>query len=69
VERLGRQTSMHYFSRSGETGMNSTKTCRDTLRRICVFASGAICDSRSAFLCVQGVKRRHTNFHSRVGLV
>jgi hypothetical protein len=33
-----------------------------------VFASGGICGSRSAFWCVQGVKRQHTIFHALVGL-
>jgi hypothetical protein len=38
------------------------KAHRDTSRRTCVFASGAICGSRSVFLCVWGVKHRHTIF-------
>jgi hypothetical protein len=36
------------------------------LLRACVFASGVICGSRSAFRCIQGVKHRRTIFHARV---
>jgi hypothetical protein len=35
---------------------------RETLHRTCIFASGEICKSRSAFHCGQGVKHRRTNF-------
>jgi hypothetical protein len=41
----------------------------DTLRPTCVFASGGICGSRSAFRCVWGTKHRCTIFHAQVGLV
>jgi hypothetical protein len=63
------ETSTHYFSCSGGTGTDSTKRSRDTLRRTCVFASGGIYGSRSAFRCDWGMKRRCTTFHARVGPV
>jgi hypothetical protein len=47
----------------------SIKTCRETLRRTCVFSSGGISGSRIAFRCVRGMKRRHAIFHARVRLV
>jgi hypothetical protein len=34
----------------------------DTLHQTCVFASGRICESRSAFRCIRGPKRRSTFF-------
>jgi hypothetical protein len=39
------------------------------LRQTSVFASGGICGSRSALLCVRGAKRRRTIFLARVGPV
>jgi hypothetical protein len=42
---------------------------QDNLRRICVFASGGISESRSAFWRLQGEKHRHTIFPAWVGLV
>jgi hypothetical protein len=42
---------------------------RDTLQQTCVFPSDAICGSRSAFRCVQGVKRQSTIFLAPVGPV
>jgi hypothetical protein len=66
---LGREMSTHYFSCSVGTGMDSTKKRRDNLCRICVVASGGIRGSRGAFLCLRGVKCRHTIFHARVGMV
>jgi hypothetical protein len=34
----------------------SIKTCWDRLRWTCVFASGVMCRSRSAFWCIRGAK-------------
>jgi hypothetical protein len=39
------------------------------LHQTCVFASGGICRSRSAFRCIRGAKRRHAILHAWVGLV
>jgi hypothetical protein len=41
----------------------------DTLCRTCVFTSGGICGSCSAFRCVRGTKHRHSIFRAWVGLV
>jgi hypothetical protein len=45
------------------------KARQDTLRQTCVFASGRICVSLSAFWGIGGVKHCRTIFHSQVGLV
>jgi hypothetical protein len=66
----GRETSTHYFSCSGGSNTDSAKkTHRDTLRRTCVFASGGICESLSAFGWIWGMKHRCTIFHTRVSPV
>jgi hypothetical protein len=53
---------MHRWSRC-----NTKEVRRVTLRQTCVFASGAICGSRSAFYYVWGMKRWHTTIHTRLG--
>jgi hypothetical protein len=45
------------------------KARRDTLHQTCVFESGGIGGSRSAFQCVRVAKHRCTIFHARVGPV
>jgi hypothetical protein len=45
------------------------KADRDMICRTCVFASGGICGSHSAFPCVRAMKCRHTMFHIWVGPV
>jgi hypothetical protein len=62
------ETLTHNYPCLGGPGAVSIKKRRDTLCRNCVFASGAICGSYSAFWCVWGAKHRHTIFHARVGL-
>jgi hypothetical protein len=43
--------------------------CQDTLLQTCVFTSGGICGSHSAFQCIWSTKHRHTIFHARLGSV
>jgi hypothetical protein len=57
-----RETSTHYFSCSGGTGMDLIKAHRDMLHQTCVFASGGIYGSRSTFRCIWVVKCRCTIF-------
>jgi hypothetical protein len=64
--RLGRETSTYYFLCSSGIGTDSIKARRDTLCRTCVFASGGICRSRSAFRCIQGMKWWRIIFHAQV---
>jgi hypothetical protein len=52
----------YYFSRSCGTGTDSIKAHQDTLCQTCVFASGGISGSLSAFWCVRSMKRRRTIF-------
>jgi hypothetical protein len=61
------ETLMYYFLSLVGTSTYSTKTHRDPLHRTCVFASGWISGSHSAFWCARGWKHRRTIFHARVG--
>jgi hypothetical protein len=61
--------SMHYFSCSGGTGTDSTKSAsRHIMPNLC-FASGGICRSCSAFWWIRSTKRRRTLSHAQVGPV
>jgi hypothetical protein len=61
----GHETSTQYFSCSGETGMDATIMAPRHVTPNCVFASGWISGSRSAFRCVHVVKCRPTFFMLR----
>jgi hypothetical protein len=39
----------------GGPGVDTKKMHKDTLRQTCVYASGGICGSHNAFLCVWGM--------------
>jgi hypothetical protein len=60
----GHETSTHYFSFSGETSTDATIMAPRHVTLNCVFASGGICGSRSAFWCVRVAKCRCTIFHA-----
>jgi hypothetical protein len=65
----GHESLTHYFSCSGETGTDATITAPRHVTPKCVFASGGIFGSRSAFWCARVAKCRGTIFHARVGAV
>jgi hypothetical protein len=60
--------ALFFLLRWGRCGFRK-KACCDTLRRTCVFVSGGICGSHSAFQCIWAVKRGHTIFHAQVDSV
>jgi hypothetical protein len=64
----GHETSIQHFSGSGGPRVNPNKRTRNTFYQTCVFASGRMCGSRSAFWGIQGMKCRRTIFHAQVGL-
>jgi hypothetical protein len=49
--------------------MDSTKSAPGHVSRTCVFVSGGICGSRSAFSYVRAMKSRRTIFHALVSPV
>jgi hypothetical protein len=64
--RPGHETLTHYFSCSGGTGTDLTKRAPGHIMlNLCFFASGGVCGSYSALLCIQEAKCRRTNFHAR----
>jgi hypothetical protein len=60
---------MHYFHARVVLVQFPNNARRVKLRQTCIFASGGIFGSHSAFHCVRGAKRRCTIFHARVGPV
>jgi hypothetical protein len=62
----GRETSTYNFSCSARPFAVSKKVRRVSLCQTCVFASGGIYRSCSAFRYVWGTQRRHTIFHAQV---
>jgi hypothetical protein len=66
---LGHEMSTHNFSFSGGPGAVSINSSLGHVTLNLVFASGAVCGSRSAFRCVSAMKHRRNIFHARAGLV
>jgi hypothetical protein len=54
---------------SGGTDIDSTKSTSRLVTRTYVFASGGICMSRSAYLCIHGTKSQNTIFDAQLGLM
>jgi hypothetical protein len=67
--RPGRQILTHYFPSSVGPSADPTGNTLGHVSGNTCFASGVICGSRSAFMCVQKVKRQRTIFHAQVGPV
>jgi hypothetical protein len=65
--RLGHETLTHYFLCSGRPLRIPQKAHRDMLRRTCVFTSGGLCRSSSAFWCIRDAECQPTIFHAQVG--
>jgi hypothetical protein len=66
----GARKTTHYFSCSGGTGTDLTKSpSRHVMPNFYFFASGWIYRSHSAFRYVRGMKSRHTIFLASVGPV
>jgi hypothetical protein len=59
----------YYFSCSGGTSTDLTKSAPRRVTLNIGFASGGFSRSRNALWCLRGVKCRRTNFHIWVGLV
>jgi hypothetical protein len=63
------ETSTDFFhARIGPVRIRQ-KAHWDTLCRTCIFVTGGICGSHSAFSCIRSAKHRRTIFHARVTLV
>jgi hypothetical protein len=63
----GAQMLTHYFSCLGGTGAVSIKARWDWLCRICVSASGGICGSHRALLCVRGTPTHYFSCSAGTG--
>jgi hypothetical protein len=60
---------MYYFSCSGGTGTDSTKSALEHVMPNLRFSTYGIYGSRSAFRCLWGVKLQWNIFHARFGPV
>jgi hypothetical protein len=65
----GRGGGGHPSSFASPTSGFHKKCVGTRYAKLVFFASGGICESRSAFRCIWDVKCRHTIFHALVGLV
>jgi hypothetical protein len=69
VVHPGRETSIHYFSCSCGTSVDSTNSAPGHVTPNLCFASDRICGSHSALWCVWGTNHRCTIFLAWVGLL